>query len=557
MTPNATTIHVSYAKKTYLIPKGTRLLDLVDLVEEKSSYPVLAAKVNHILRPLTEPLTADGHVEFLDSQSSIGHRIIERSLVFLLAKVVHEFWPEKTLMSEHSIGNGLYCCLSGDNRLKESDIERLEARMQELIDEDLPLERTEMKKEEAIQLFEEMNNTTRAQLFHNNRSKKKTAIYRLEDYQDYMYGYLAPSTGLLKPFALRYYMPGFLLLTCSRHNPSILPPFKELPKLFNILQESERFSDIQGVHDAGTLNESIRQDQLAELVRVSEGFHEKKVVAIADTIACNIDRLKLIMIAGPSSSGKTTFAKRLAVQLMVNGIVPVSISLDDYFVNREDTPLDEFGDHDYESIEAIRLDQFNLDLTALIQGEEVLLPHFDFVHGRSVETTKLRIAEDQPIIIEGIHAINDRLTHAIPRSAKYYIYISALTQLNLDYSNRIKTTDARLLRRMVRDARYRGVSPEETLARWPSVRRGEDKNIFPFQENADVMFNSHLIYEIAVLKPLVEDILRTVHRGTPHWAEASNLLNMLDFFEPITDLSSIPNNSIIREFVGGSTFYDR
>lgn len=550
-------INIKINNEIHQVKSGIKLSELAQAVQANTTYPILAAKVNNVLRPLQESVTEDGQVVFLDSKSSIGHRIIERSLVFLLAKVVKELHPDTVLMAEHSIGNGLYCRLSGENRLKASDVEKIELRVQELIDLDLTFERKEMTKQEAIDLFYEMDNETRASLFANNRSKDTTAIYTLDDYQDYMYGYLAPSTSVLKPFSLRFYMPGFLLLTCSRTNPNILQPFKELPKLFNILQESERFSDMQGVHDAGSLNERIRTHRLPELVRISEGFHEKKVVAIADAITRDIDRLKLIMIAGPSSSGKTTFAKRLAVQLMVNGIEPVSVSLDDYFVNRDDTPIDEFGEHDYESVEAIRLEQFNRDLTALIQGEEVMLPHFDFIEGTSIPKTKLKIHADQPIIIEGIHAINDRLTHVIPRSAKYYIYISALTQLNLDSSNRIKTTDARLMRRMIRDARYRGVSPEDTLARWPSVRRGEDQNIFPFQENADVMFNSHLIYEIAVLKPLVEDILSTVGKGSLHWAEASNLLNILDFFEPIIDTTAIPNNSIIREFIGTSCFYDR
>ncbi len=550
-------INVLINKKKYACEAGTQLIILAQLVQKDFPYPIVAAKVDHLLKPLQEPVLEDCEVEFLDASSSIGHRIIERSLVFLLSKVVRELYPKATLSAEHSISNGLYCLLDQVENLKQEDVHRLERRMKSLVAQDLPFYRQTISKEEAIALFYAMDNPIRAHLFENNRSKKTTSIYRLEDYQDYMYGYIVPSTGVLRHFHLRFYMPGFLLIMPKRFKPDQVAPFKEQPKLFNILQESERWSDIQGVHDAGTLNHRIRDYQVDDLVRIAEGFHEKKVVGIADQIAKDIDRIKLIMIAGPSSSGKTTFAKRLAVQLKVNGINPVSISLDDYFVNREKTPLDERGEYDFESFEAIRLKQFNADLTALIQGEEVTLPSFDFVTGSHKQGQKLKIRDHQPIIIEGIHAINDRLTHAIPRSRKFYIYISALTQLNLDCSNRIKTTDARLMRRMVRDARTRGITPEETLARWPSVRRGEDRYIFPYQENADVMFNSHLIYELAVLKPLVEDRLQGLDSSFPYYAEAVNLLNILNFFEPIQDTSAIPNNSIIREFIGESTFYDR
>ncbi|QRN85974.1 nucleoside kinase [Clostridia bacterium] len=550
-------IRVHIRDKEYLVEKGITLSELGEMVQEEYKYPVVVAKVNNQLRPLQLQLFEDAKVEFLDLSTSIGHRILERSLVFLLAKVVREFYPLATLSAEHSISNGLYCLLQGQSRIKKEDVERMENRMKELIRQDLPIERETVDKKEAIELFTSMNNLVRARLFENNRSKKTTSIYKLEEYQDYMYGYIVPRTGVLKHFSLRYYMPGFLLLLTKKDNPNRLPPFREQPKLFNILRDSERFSQIQGVSDAGTLNQCIRSGETDELVRIAEGMHEKKIMAIADQITCDRERLKLIMIAGPSSSGKTTFAKRLSVQLMVNGIEPVSISLDDYFVKRQETPIDEFGEVDYESIHAIRLDQFNDDLTSLIQGEEVTLPLFDFKKGTYSEGKKLKIRADQPIIIEGIHAINNVLTKAIPRSRKFFIYISALTQLNLDCSNRIKTTDARLMRRMVRDARVRGISPEDTLARWSSVRRGEDQNIFPYQENADVMFNSHLIYELAVLKPLVEKLLCGLDSSSPYFAEAVNLLNIVDFFEPIEDTGAIPNNSIIREFIGDSVFYDR
>ena len=550
-------IRVQVNNEIITTEKGTVLSSLGERFQHQYEHPIVAVKVNHLLRPLQETLEEDAEVEFLDLSTSIGHRIVERSTVFLLAKVVREFYPEATLSAEHSISNGLYCLLKNQNHIKKEHVERMERRMRELVEQDLPIERRIYETEDAIALFRSMNNVVRARLFETNRNKKRTSIYELEDYKDYMYGYMVASTGVLKHFALRYYMPGFLLLLPRRDKPNRLPPFKEQPKLFNVLRDSERFSRIQGVSDAGTLNQCIRARQTDELIRIAEGLHEKQIMAIADQIAAERERIKLIMVAGPSSSGKTTFAKRLSVQLRVNGIEPVSISLDDYFVPREQTPLDEFGEKDYESIEAIRLERFNDDLTSLIQGEEIVLPEFDFKTGSSSDGKTLKIRSDQPIIVEGIHAINNRLTQAIPRSRKFFIYISALTQLNLDCSNRIKTTDARLMRRMVRDARTRGISPEETLSRWSSVRRGEEKNIFPYQENADVMFNSHLIYELAVLKPMVEKLLQGMDENFSYYAEAVNLLNIVDFFESIDDAGAIPNNSIIREFIGESVFYDR
>jgi uridine kinase len=552
-----TNINVHIREKQYSVEKGISLSKLGESVKDLYEYPIVVAKVNHLLRPLQECLEEDASVEFLDLSTNIGHRIMERSLVFILAKVVREFYPKATLSAEHSISNGLYCLLSGQVLIKKDDVGRMEARMRELVQQDLPIERETFEKDEAIKLFCATNNVVRARLFENNRSKKTTSIYKLEDYQDYMYGYMVASTGVLKHFALHYYMPGFLLLLPKKNRPDRLPPFSEQPKLFNILRESERFSHIHGVSEASTLNQRIRAGETDDLVRLAEGLQEKKIMSMADQITFDKERIKLVMVAGPSSSGKTTFAKRLSVHLRVNGLEPVSISLDDYFVLREETPLDEFGEVDYESINAIRVDQFNEDLTSLLQGEEVTLPKFDFKKGTYSDGEKLRIRPDQPIIIEGIHAINNELTKAIPRSRKFFIYISALTQLNLDCSNRIKTTDARLMRRMVRDARTRNISPEDTLSRWASVRRGEDKNIFPYQENADVMFNSHLIYELAVLKPLVEKLLCGMDPSFSYYAEAVNLLNIVDFFEPIEDTGAIPNNSIIREFIGESVFYDR
>lgn len=536
-------------------PKGVRLAEIAQMVQDRYPYPIMVAMVDHELKNCSDRIHQDAMVSFLDAGSSIGARVYQRSLTFLLAKAVHDVFPGAYLHAEHSISNGLYCEIRNFRHLRQTDVEELETRMQQLVEEDLPFVRTTLKKEEALRIFEEQGKTPRVILFEKDRAKEDTSVYTLDGYTDYMFGYLVASTGMLKTFGLRFYMPGFILLFPDEKNPHEMPEFVEQAKLFNVLRETDRFCRLHKVHNVGMLNRMIRSGQAGELIRVSEGLHEKQLIGIADRIAAEKERIRLIMISGPSSSGKTTFAKRLSVQLKVNGISPVSISLDDYFVNRTDTPLDEDGKPDYESLDAIDVEMFNRDLAALLQGDPVELPVFDFRDGVRRPSGKItQISEDQPIVIEGIHGLNDRLTAGIPRTRKFYIYISALTQLNLDSANRIKTTDARLLRRMVRDAQFRGYPADTTLEMWPSVRRGENNNIFPFQENADVMFNSHLVYELAVLKAFAEPLLRNIPVDAHYHADAKNLLNILDFFEPLEDLTDIPNNSIIREFIGESCF---
>ena len=542
--------------KDYQFPKGVRLAELARMVQDQYEHPIVVAKVNHQLRNCCDHLQEDGEVEFLEVTSPIGNRVYQRSLTFVLSKAIRDVYPQARLSAEHSISHGLYCQLKNFRHLKMDDVERIEQRMRELVEADLPFVRTTIPTEEAVRIFEEHQHEDRVILFERERQKSETSIYTLDGYSDYYFGYMVASTGMLQTFQLRYYMPGFILLFPDEQNPNIMPAFEEQPKLFNILRESDAFAKFQNVHNVGMLNRHIREGRIGEVVRVSEGLHEKKIIDIAEQITRERERIRLIMIAGPSSSGKTTFAKRLSVQLKVNGMDPVAISLDDYFVNREETPLDEDGKPDYESLEAINVEQFNRDLTSLLQGEEVELPAFDFKTGINAPSGKItRVRHDQPIVIEGIHGLNNRLTETIPRSRKFYIYISALTQLNLDSSNRIKTTDARLLRRLVRDAKFRGYPADATLGMWQSVRRGENNYIFRFQENADVMFNSHLVYELSVLKQFAQPFLEAIDEEAPHHAEAKNLLNILDFFEPMDALEEIPNNSLIREFIGQSCFY--
>lgn len=551
------TIEIQYRDTIETVERGTTAAQLAARWLPDPPHPVVAARVNNRLRTLNDPLQEGGAIEFLDTASSIGHRMVERTLVFLLNRALRDLYPDAILKAEYSVSNGIYCQLREFGHLKTEHVEALAARMEELIASDLPLERRLMSREDAIRIFRESGNRVRADLFEHNRSKTRTAVYTLGGYHDYLYGYLVPRTGMAGPFALRYYMPGFLLLMPRRQEPRRMPPFQEQPKLFAIHRETDRWNRLQNMGNVNSLNRAIREGRIGELIRVAEGMHEKKILHIAEQITGDREGAKLIMIAGPSSSGKTTFARRLAVQLRVNGIEPVSISLDDYFVPRDQTPLDADGKPDFEALEAIDLPRFNADLSALLQGEEVELPRFDFVRGSSQPSGRiLRVAPDQPLIIEGIHGLNDRLTAAIPRSSKFYIYISALTQLNLDCSSRIKTTDARLMRRIVRDDRDRGISPARTLEQWPSVRRGEDRNIFPFQENANAMFNSHLFYELAALKPLIERLLTPLTGNEPCSAEAVSLLNILDFFEPLEELSLVPNNSILREFIGDCVFHE-
>ncbi|HHV62761.1 MAG TPA: nucleoside kinase [Firmicutes bacterium] len=515
--------------------------------------PIVAARVNNELRELTYQLDEDASVEFLDLETEDGMRIYQRSLVSLLVMAAREILAGCRVSVEHSLGNGLYGEIYWERPVTEKDIENIEARMKEIVKRDVPFAKRTIPKEEAVALFERDGQHDKVRLL-KYRKAPTVNIYTCDWFSDYSYGYMVPSTGYLRLFRLRFYLPGFILEFPSRSDPTRIPEYVEQGKLASVFFEAERWGQVLNVSDVASLNDIVSQGNIGDIIRVAEAFHEKKIAKIADLITENKDRLRLILIAGPSSSGKTTFAQRLAVQLRVNGLKPVSISLDDYFVDREHTPRDEAGNYDFEALEAIDLKLFNEHLARLIQGEEVELPAFNFLKGkRESSGRRLRIRPDQPIIIEGIHGLNDRLTLSIPKSRKFKIYVSALTQLNIDDHNRIPTTDVRLLRRIVRDSQFRSHNALETIRLWPSVRKGEEKNIFPFQEEADVMFNSALAYELAVLKKYAEPLLEQIDRSVPEYSEAKRLLKFLDYFLEV-DPKDVPANSLLREFIGGSCF---
>ncbi|MGI6330529.1 MAG: nucleoside kinase [Zhaonellaceae bacterium] len=548
------TLKVTLLDQTLDVPKGISLLELSRQVEEQYESAIVAAKVNNVLKDLSFRIEEDSHIDFIDLTTDDGFRIYQRSVSFLLIKAVGEVFPQATITIEHSISKGLYCELHGIDPLTEKDVQAIERRMKEMVEEDIEFHMDIVPLPEALKLFEKEGQLDKVKLL-KYRNLPTIKIYSCGWLRDYFYGIMVPSTGYLKHFELKFYMPGFILRYPDKSDPTTIPEYKEQPKLFSVFREAEKWAKILEIEDVGSLNDHIAAGYGDELIRISEALHEKKIAQLADMITNERNQIRLILIAGPSSSGKTTFAQRLSVQLRVNNVKPISISLDDYFVSRDKTPLDENGEPDFEALEAIDLDLFNEQLTKLIQGVEVELPVFNFLTGqREYRGKKVKIKRDQPIIIEGIHGLNDVLTSAIPRGSKFKIYISALTQLNIDNHNRIPTTDARIIRRIVRDNQFRSHDALKTIKLWPKVRRGEEKNIFPFQEDADVMFNSHLPYELAVLKKYAEPLLAEIAPSEPEFSEAKRLLKFLSYFLPLDD-SAIPNNSIIREFIGNSCFH--
>lgn len=547
---------------TVTFPDGTKRevgegISLQELsLEYKDNYKsiIIAAKVNNDIRELNYTLYESCTVEFLDITKDDGMRIYRRSLYFIMIKAVHDLFPGRKVAIHHSISKGIYCEITGDKELDENEVKAIEKRMHELVDMKLPFVKCILPLEDAKKMF-----ITSGQLdrFHAVEYRKKpyVSIYKCDGLEDYFYGYMAPDTGYIKHFALRHYGTGIILMFPDKQKPDQLPDFKEQKKLFNIFTEYKRWGHILGVDNVGALNDIVESGQISDFIRVSEALQEKKIAQIADMISESTEKKRIVLIAGPSSSGKTTFAHRLEIQLRVNGLRPVTISLDDYFVNREKTPLDENGEFDFEALEAIDVELFNEHLASLITGKEVEIPIFNFPNGcREKMGRKLKIEDDQIIIIEGIHGLNEKLTETIPKSKKFKIYISAITSMNIDNHNRIPTTDARIIRRIVRDFQFRGSSAISTIKRWPSVRRGEEKNIFPFQEEADIMFNSAMIYELGVLKRFAEPLLSDVDPSQQEYSEARRLIEFLSYFLPIEG-KEIPANSIIREFIGGSCFY--
>ncbi|MCX8128510.1 MAG: nucleoside kinase [Clostridia bacterium] len=536
------------------VPEGISLIELSREYEGKYSSPIVAAKVDNDIKELNFQLSEPCKVEFIDMTYEDGMRIYRRSLYFILIKAVKDLFPGRKVSISHSISKGLYCEVKGDKTLSEDEVNMLEKRMCEIVNAKIPFVKQVLSKEDAKEFFIKGGREDRYHAIEY-REKPYVTIYSCEGVYDYFYGYMVPDTSYIKLFSVKYHAPGLIILFPEKSNPCVLPEFKEQKKLFNIFIEYKRWNHILGVENVGALNDIIKGGGIGDFIRISEALHEKKIAQIADMISNSKEKKKVVLISGPSSSGKTTFANRLAIQLRVNGIKPITISLDDYFVNREDTPRDESGDYDYEALEAIDVKLFNQHLADLVSGRQVEVPVFNFPSGcRESKGRNLCIADDQVMVIEGIHGLNEKLTSTIPRESKFKIYVSALTSMNIDDHNRIPTTDTRVIRRIVRDFQFRGCSALNTLKRWPSVRRGEIRNIFPFQEEADIMFNSSLIYELGVLKTLAEPQLTKVDSAQPEYSEAKRLIEFLSYFLPI-DSKDIPNNSIIREFIGGNVFY--
>ena len=549
-------IYCKNNKETREIPEGTSLIDIYRELGLNMPYGPVSAKVNNKVENLNFRVYYNKDVEFLDITSASGMRTYVRSLCFILVKAVDDLYPCGTISLEHPVSKGYFCKLHIDRTIGLDDVSRIKKRMQEIINEDLPITRYEQRTEDVIKIFQERGMTDKVKLLSTS-GKLYSFYYRLGDTLDCYYSSLVPSTGYIKKFDIVKYYDGLLLQIPNKNNPEKIEELIKQEKMLEVFQEHHRWNEILGISTVGDFNIACNEGHAIDLINVSEALQERKIVKIADEIAArqvDENRVKIILISGPSSSGKTTFSKRLSIQLMTNGLKPYPISLDDYFVNRDNTPLDENGNHDFESLYAVDLPFFKKQLDTLLEGGEVELPKFNFSSGmRENSGIKFRLEDNMILILEGIHALNPELTPNIPAENKYKIYVSALTTILLDKHNYIPTTDNRLLRRIIRDSKYRGSSAESTIARWPSVRAGEEKWIFPYQENADAMFNSALLFELAVIKDHIEPILRKVPNNCPEYSEAHRLLHFLSYFVSIQD-TELPPTSLLREFLGGSSF---
>jgi uridine kinase len=533
-------------------PRGATLERFLRTLPDADDPPIVGAVMNGELRELTNCIKMDSKVRPVRMSDADGSLIYRRSLVFLMETAFDQCFPQATLTVDHSVSSGGYFCqVSGRPPLSQAELEALEKQMTNLVEADLTFERQEIPLAEAVAYFQETGKTEKVRLLAH-RKKNYLTLYQLQQFRDYHHGYMVPSTGYLRWFKLSLTGQGFTLRFPRRHAPKQLLPLPEYPKLLATFRLYGDWLDRLGIAHVGALNDAIQNGRGDEVILVSEALHEQHITEIARQIANLADQVRVVLIAGPSSSGKTTFSKRLAVQLLACGISPFALAMDDYFVDRDKTPLDEDGKPDFESITALDRERMDSDLARLIAGEQVQLPHYNFLTGMSEPGQSVHLKSGEIIIMEGIHGLNPELFHRLAKNQTYRIYISALTQLNLDRHNRISTTDTRLIRRIVRDARERGYAAQETIQRWESVRRGEKRYIFPNQENADVMFNSALAYELSALKPLAEPLLRQVQFNMPEYIEAKRLLALLEWFLPL-DNESIPDNSILREFIGRSS----
>ena len=536
-------------------PEGTRFLEIAKDFQGHYENDIVLVISDGKLLELYKTLEKDCFLRFLTTGDDIGLKTYRRSMSLMLVKAVYDTAGHDRIRKvriHYAAGQGYYCTIDGDISLNEVFLRQVEETMHMIVEQDLPIEKRSIHTDEAVELFHQYGMYDKEELFKYRRSSRVN-LYRMGAFEDYNYGYMVPSTGYLRYFALHLYDEGFVIQLPEIANPRVIPPFAVREKLFQVQKESMRWGDLQNIETVGDLNREIVQAGAQNMVLVQEAQQEKKIAEIAEQIAKRGD-VKFVLVAGPSSSGKTTFSHRLSIQLKVNGMRPHPLAVDNYFVNRDQTPKDERGNYDFECLEAIDVEQFNEDLRRLLLGEEVGIPTFDFITGqRKYDGRKLKMESRDILVIEGIHCLNPKLTETLPDDRKFKIYISALTQLNVDEHNRIPTTDGRLIRRIVRDARTRGTTAARTIAMWYSVRRGEERNIFPFQEEADIMFNSALIYELAVLKQYVEPLLFQITPDMEEYHEAKRLLKFLDYFLGIgTD--RIPANSLLREFIGGGCF---
>lgn len=550
-----TTVKVTVRDKVHTVARGTKLSELAKMVESDYVHDIILAKKDGRLCELYKTLDRDCHVTFLTTADKDGYRTYVRGMFFLMICAIYKVCGKDKINKvriEHAIGNGYYGEIDGNVTIDEEMAQAVKKEMRRLVSEKVVFHKRSIATAEASEMFRRHKMYDKEKLFRFRRVSK-TNIYNLGGFEDYFYGYMPESTEILRYFDFFPYKDGFLLLLPDAKQPNCMTGFIQREKLFATFQESNLWGKRMGIETVGDLNEVISTDGFNDIVLIQEALQEKKIAEVAEEILKK-DNVKFVMIAGPSSSGKTTFSHRLSIQLRAVGLHPHPIAVDDYFVDREKTPLDADGNYDFESLGAIDVERFNADMTALLNGEEVELPTFNFKTGkREYKGNKKKLGKEDILVIEGIHGLNDLLSHSLPRKNKFKIYISALTQLNIDEHNRIPTTDGRLIRRIVRDARTRGASAEKTILMWPSVRRGEEDNIFPYQEECDVMFNSALLYELAVLKQYAEPLLFSVPADSPAYNEAKRLLKFLDYFLGAGS-DHIPSNSVLREFVGGSCF---
>ncbi|MFZ7130936.1 MAG: nucleoside kinase [Eubacteriales bacterium] len=538
-------VTVLIGEKKIAVEHSTLIKELVG--EIVHPYPIMGALVNNVLVDLNYCIQEDCIVDFVDMGSPLGIKIYEKSLLLILIRATQEVLPTQRLSVEHSLGGGIYCELE-DKKLSKEELSRINKKIKEIIQKDLPINKINCTLEDAHQCV----HCKRIPLLQYV-PREKMVLYELDGMYEYFHGHMLPSTGYLDLFQLRLYYPGFILLYPSFLDPLHIPKFRDQKKLFQVFSSYEKWCNYFDIEDVASLNEKVKDGTIFDLIRVAEANHQQEINRIAEEIVQNRDRLKIILISGPSSAGKTTTSKRLKTNLMVHGIMPITIELDNYFLDRELTPRDENGEYDFENIDAIDIELFNDHLLKLMEYQEVEIPKFNFLVGKREKGTKIKIQENHPIIIEGIHGLNEKLTKYIPKDKKYKIYINALTHLNINAYNRIPTTDIRLIRRMVRDYNYRGHNGDTTLKMWGSVRAGEEKYIFPFQEEADYIFNSALFYELSALKKYAIPILKEVDPMSPYFPYANRIMEFLELFLSIEDESTILGNSILREFIGGST----